>query len=121
MSSSTVSLYQHANTNFHSPTARVDAAKKYVLVDDVDNGFSLFEITNGEIVRRYSQKVMPQRRMPKESVFADNGDTVVGGSNHGHIYVWDRRTGALVQQIKHPDGGMVQAVAVRSSHDFVSS
>lgn len=77
------------------------------------NGFYLYNIALNCIVQNFSQKTInSQRRLPKEAAFSGNGTTVVGGSNHGLLYVWDRSNGALLQQMKHPDGGLVQTVTV---------
>lgn len=73
----------------------------------------MYNIANGGLIQKFSQTgVVVQRRVPKDAAFAEEDNSVVGGSNHGQIYIWSRSTGALLQQIKHPDGGMVQAVTV---------
>lgn len=64
-------------------------------------------------MQSFSQKDnIVQRRVPKEAAFAEKNSVIVGGSNHGKVYVWNKITGALIQQLNHPDGGMVQAVTV---------
>ena len=79
----------------------------------MDNGFSLYNVSDGGLVQNYTQKdIILQRRVPKEAAFGEKNGVVVGGSNHGKVYIWNRVTGALLQQIEHPDGGMVQAVTV---------
>ena len=96
-----------------SPSANVDAKKKYVLIDDVNNGFSLYNISTGGLVQRFPQKgVLIHRIVPKESMFAEKDQVVVGGSNHGKMYVWNRYSGKTLQEMNHPDGGLVQAVTV---------
>ena len=80
------------------------------------NGFYLYNIALNCIVQNFSQKTInSQRRLPKEAAFSGNGTTVVGGSNHGLLYVWDQSNGALLQQMKHLDGGLVQTVTVSLS------
>jgi glucose dehydrogenase len=39
---------------------------------------------------------------------------VVEGSQHGSIYVFDRRTGETLQILKHAQDGMVQTITVGS-------
>lgn len=85
-----------------------------MLIDDTDKGFCLYNVMNGGSVQIYiEQGIVIQKRVPKEATFAENGRVVVGGSNHACVYVWDRNSGALLQKIRHPDGGLVQAVTVR--------
>lgn len=81
-------------------------------MDDTSNGFFLFSISNGALVQTYSKTGKVQKRVPKEATFAEDGEVVIGGSNHGYVYVWNRSTGALNQQVRHPDGGLVQKVVV---------
>jgi hypothetical protein len=39
---------------------------------------------------------------------------VVGGSDHGTVYVFDRKTASIVQLLQHSDCNMVQTITVRS-------
>ena len=85
-----------------------------MLVDDTDNGFCLFSLMNGGLAQKYSQRgIVMQKRVPKEATFAENDSVIVGGSSHANVYIWNRNSGTLLQEIKHPDGGLVQAIAVK--------
>ena len=50
--------------------------------------------------------------MPKQVVFCEDHKAVVGGSDHGHVYVFDRRSGQTLDKLPHDDKGMVQTIAV---------
>jgi hypothetical protein len=43
----------------------------------------------------------------------EDDKVVVGGSDHGKVYVFDRRSGQNLDQLPHEDGGMVQTISVR--------
>jgi hypothetical protein len=45
-------------------------------------------------------------------VFSEDFKTVVGGSNHGAVYVFDRKWGVRLHVLHHADSGMVQTVTV---------
>jgi hypothetical protein len=64
-----------------------------------------------KIVKHYPTGV-PVRRRPKHVVFGEEGDVIVGRSDHGKVYVFDRKTGAPLEVLSHSASGMVQAVAV---------
>jgi hypothetical protein len=54
-------------------------------------------------------------------VFGEKGHVVVGGSDHGIVYVFDRMTGDKLAELRAADQGMVQTVAVshlRSAASF---
>jgi hypothetical protein len=46
-------------------------------------------------------------------VFGEKTDMVVGGSNAGVIYVFDKNEGTLKQVLKHADKARVQTITVR--------
>ena len=45
-------------------------------------------------------------------MFGEDGKVVVGGSDHGVVYVFDRRTGSRLDILRHADAGLVQTIAV---------
>jgi WD40 repeat protein len=55
----------------------------------------------------------PQKLFPQQVAFGENGKVVVGGSDHGIVYVFDRQTGTPLQVLHHADRGLVQTVTVR--------
>jgi glucose dehydrogenase len=48
-------------------------------------------------------------------LFGEDGKVVVGGSDHGSIYVFDRRTGEQLQALKHADGTVLTITVRRIS------
>ena len=81
------------------------------MVDNVVDGFDLHKLENGEYIRMFSTG-LAKKPCPKQVLFGEDGKVVIGGSDHGSIYVFDRRTGEVLQVLKHADDGMVQTITV---------
>ena len=62
-------------------------------------------------IRSYSVG-KPTVRFPKQVVFGEHGRVIVGGSDTGRIFIFDRESGAMLDALKHADGGLVQSVVV---------
>lgn len=45
-------------------------------------------------------------------VFGAEGRLVVGGSDNGLVYIFERKTGKLLETLHHSDAGLVQTIAV---------
>lgn len=82
-----------------------------LVVDSVMNGFNLHRLENGACLRNFP---LPSREMysPNQVALVENLKVVVGGSDHGIVYVFDRETGTAIDTLRHPTGGMVQTVTV---------
>ena len=83
-----------------------------LVVDNVDGGFSLYHLDSLEPLQTLSTD-KPAIRKSKQVTFAGNNRVVVGGSDHGSIYVFDRKTEALFDVLRHR-GRLVQTVVVSS-------
>jgi DNA-binding beta-propeller fold protein YncE len=81
------------------------------VVDTCSGGFNLHEIEDGTYVRSFPTAT-PIRRHPKQVAFGERGHVVVGGSDHGIVYVFDRMTGNKMVELKAAEQGMVQTVTV---------
>jgi hypothetical protein len=80
----------------------------------VDNGtnFALHNLQSGMLVRTFPTGT-PIKRFPKQVAFGEDDTVVVGGSDHGVIYVFDRKTGDVLDTLIHSRRGLVQTVTVR--------
>lgn len=90
----------------------MDASHTLFLIDNVMNGFSLHQLDDGACIRTYNTD--PVKTFPKQVVFGEKATLVVGGSDAGIIYVFDKNEGTLKQELQHADKARVQTVAVRS-------
>lgn len=106
-----------AKNPFHSGHAAVSASGSYFAIDNTDNGFNLHKMDTGAHVRTFETPPAKVAR-PKQVAFGEEGAVVVGGSDHGVVYVFETATGRTLQVLEHAPGGMVQTIAV-SSYDAI--
>ena len=99
-----------------SGNASVDLHRGLCVIDNVGCGFDLYKMDSGTFVRGLVTRE-PSKTYPKAVTFADNSRAIVGGSDHGLIYIFERKTGKLIQSLRHAKNGGVQTVAV-SEHDW---
>jgi hypothetical protein len=50
--------------------------------------------------------------VPKQVAFGAEGRLVVGGSDNGSVYIFERKTGKLLETLRHSNAGLVQTIAV---------
>jgi hypothetical protein len=89
----------------------IDHDHDYFAVDNVNQGFSLYSLEDMRFLHEYPTG-QPTRRFPKQIEFGEGGRVLVGGSDHGTIYVFDRKTGLVMDTLHHEDKGLSQAVTV---------
>jgi hypothetical protein len=88
-------------------------------MDTTIDGFSLHQLDNGAYICTFSTGT-PIRAVPKQVAFGEDCKTVVGGSDHGAVYVFDRRSGECLDILHHADAGLVQTITVwRYFHDYI--
>ena len=95
----------------------VDTKSQMAVLDNIRSGYDLWDLTKDEFVQTFPTG-KPDRHLPRQVVFADKSKTVVGGSDHGVVYVFDRKTGAPLDVLHQGQRGLVQTVAVRSTALF---
>jgi hypothetical protein len=81
------------------------------VVDNATDGFDLHHLDDGALIHTLSTG-SAVKRVPKQVVFGENSDVIVGGSDHGKVYVFDGKDGAALDILQHASGGLVQTVAV---------
>lgn len=102
-----------------SGNAAIDLKHRTFIVDNVSNGFDLYKLDTGHFLRTLVTKD-PIKTYPKGVAFANKCQAVVGGSDHGHVYIFERKTGKVIQTIKHARDGGVQTIAVRLARILIS-
>lgn len=84
-------------------------------IDNGETGFDLCDIDRCNVIRHFpvSNNAI-NVRLPTQVAFAEGAKLVVGGSDHGVAYVFDRRTGSLVDTLHHAldNDSFVHTVAV---------
>lgn len=81
------------------------------VIDNGVDGFGLYRMDTWEHLRAFPTG-FPLRCRPKQVAFGEDNKIVVGGSDRGNIYVFDRKTGAPLELLSHSSSGLVQAIAV---------
>jgi hypothetical protein len=90
-------------------SAAVDCLRNEVAIDNVLNGFDVHHLDTGAWKRAFSTRDST-RKFPKQVAFGEMRQVVVGGSDHGVVYVFNQKTAAVVQILQHSDQKMVQMV-----------
>jgi WD40 repeat protein len=91
------------------------------VVDNVLDGFDLYDLAKGKA--RWLRSFRTRRitvPLPMQVSFCEDGNVVVGGSDHGKIYVFDRRSGQKLDELPHEGGSMVQTISVRGIPRFLT-
>ncbi|KAG0699826.1 WD40-repeat-containing domain protein [Suillus ampliporus] len=92
--------------------AAVYSKRGVFIVDNATDGFTLYRLEgDGEPVRTFATG-LPSVSVPKQVAFGEDGKVVVGGSDHGLVYIFDRKTGETLQTLHHADTGLVQTISV---------
>ena len=87
--------------------------KRRFLIDNADTGFELHAIDYSGSSFLYSADNSLVKVTAKQVKFGENGDIVVGGSDHGTVYVFNRRTRSTMQLLDHHTSASAQTITVR--------
>ncbi|KAG1867694.1 hypothetical protein F4604DRAFT_1927478 [Suillus subluteus] len=83
--------------------AVVHSKRGIFIVDNATDGFTLYRLEgDGEPVQMFATAV-PSMSVPKQVAFGEEGKVVVGGSDNGLVYVFDRKTGQIIETLHHAD------------------
>lgn len=94
-----------------SGNVAISTRRNQFVVDNARNGFDLYHLDNGAYIRTFPTG-NPSRHLPKQVAFGEDSKVIVGGSDHGAVYVFDRKSGKPLQVLHHEDGGLVQTITV---------
>lgn len=81
------------------------------MIDNGD-GFSMHNSRTGAFIRSYPTG-SPVKRYPKQVAFGEGDTIVVGGSDQGAVFIFDRETGCPLDLLRHSDRGLVQTITAR--------
>ena len=90
----------------------VNVRKNVFCIDDPAQGAALCRLQTGARVRTYPVPVTKSMRI-RQVAFAEDCSVIVIGSDHGMVYVFDRRSGNVIDELHMGSKGWVQAVTVR--------
>jgi hypothetical protein len=83
----------------------------HFVVDNTVDGFTVLELGDKTFVRNLSTGIS-SKRLPKQVTISEGGRIVVGGSDHGIVYVFEESTGTILDVLSHEEQGLVQAIEV---------
>ncbi|KIK35459.1 hypothetical protein CY34DRAFT_17006 [Suillus luteus UH-Slu-Lm8-n1] len=85
--------------------AAVYSKQGIFIVDNATDGFTLYHLDdNGEPIRTFETD-LPSMPVTKQVVFREEGNVVVGGSNHG------QKTRQILETLHQADAGLVQIIS----------
>ncbi|KAJ6498487.1 WD40-repeat-containing domain protein [Mycena vitilis] len=79
-------------------------------LDDPFQGTVLYRINDEARVRVFENKLTKPSARPRQVCFGDNCSSVVSGSDHGVVYVHDRRSGEVTDALRVHPNDWVQTV-----------
>ncbi|KAG1908930.1 uncharacterized protein F5891DRAFT_898208, partial [Suillus fuscotomentosus] len=90
--------------------AAVNQKRGMFVVDNVADSFMLYRLdSNEEPVQTFVTAPLSVS-VPKQVAFGAEGRLIVGGSDNGSVYVFERKTGKLLDTLRHSNGGLVQTI-----------
>lgn len=81
-------------------------------MDDAEDGFALYRLEGAEFLRRFGNVMPSTNSCPKQVAFGEYGRIVVGGSDHGRAYVYEKDTGDLLETLVASPGQSLQTITV---------
>ncbi|KJA13352.1 hypothetical protein HYPSUDRAFT_59954 [Hypholoma sublateritium FD-334 SS-4] len=98
--------------------AAVDIGRNICVIDNVANGFDIHRLDRdaGTFVRTL-EVGKPTKTYAKGVVFANESHAVIAGSDHGRVYIFDRKSGLILAKIKHSKMGGVETISAHDNPD----
>ncbi|RDB28137.1 hypothetical protein Hypma_001403 [Hypsizygus marmoreus] len=82
--------------------AAVNARRGVFCIDDPLQGAALYRLDSGARIRTYPVGMEKPPR-PRQVTFAEDCSVILSGSDHGVVYVFDRRSGEVLDKLKVGD------------------
>ncbi|KAI6031055.1 WD40-repeat-containing domain protein [Pisolithus microcarpus] len=93
-----------------SGSTAVNFKKGIFVVDNAADGFTMYRLESGQPVRTFTTN-LASIPIPKQVAFGEESKVVIGGSDTGCVYVFNRRMGALIETLRHTNTTLVQTIA----------
>ena len=95
--------------------AAVSQEHRICVIDNVSNGFDVYRLDSGQFVRTLVTRE-PIKTYPKGVAFANNCQAIIGGSDHGYVYIFERKSGIILGKLAHARNDGVQTITVSVPH-----
>ncbi|KAJ7763357.1 WD40-repeat-containing domain protein [Mycena metata] len=98
------------NVGAHIGDIALDNRKNVLCMDDPSSGTNLYRLDDHTRVKTFSVPVTKQSRL-RQVALLEECKYVVSGSDHGIVYVFDRRSGNIIEVLRVDAREWVQTVA----------
>ncbi|KAJ7348109.1 WD40-repeat-containing domain protein [Mycena albidolilacea] len=92
----------------------LDVRKGVLIMDEPSSGTNLYRLEDHTHVKTFPVAVTKQKRL-RQVDFLEECKFIVSGSDHGIVYVFDRRSGEIVDELRVDPHEWVQTIAVSDS------
>ncbi|KAJ3979681.1 hypothetical protein F5890DRAFT_1634821 [Lentinula detonsa] len=89
--------------------AAMNVKEDTLIIDDVSQGVAVFKLSTTDRLRTFNVPLATRRL--RSVAFHDGNSAIISGSDHGKIYIFDRRTGDVIDTIDIGIKDWVQSVA----------
>ena len=83
----------HESADSSRGHAAINTKEDTVIVNDVSQGIALYKLLGTERLKTFNVPHMERRS--RNVAFHDGASTVICGSDHGKVYIFDCRTGKI--------------------------
>ncbi|KAI6102051.1 hypothetical protein EV401DRAFT_1831168, partial [Pisolithus croceorrhizus] len=90
--------------------AAVNMRRCLTVIDNMANGFTLYHLDCTDPIQTYLIDP-PMLPVPKQVAFGEDSKLVVGSSDNGQVYLFNRKSGELLSTLHHSKAGLVQSIA----------
>lgn len=87
------------SSSIYSGGAAVNSRRGVFCIDDPSQGVALYRLSSRARIRTYAVPVTKSMR-PRQVTFAEDCSAIVSGSDHGVVYILDRRSGDIVDELR---------------------
>jgi len=99
--------------------AEVDVQKGVVCIDDPSTGTSIYRLDDCSRLKTFQVRVTKKKRI-RNVAFVNECKVVVSGSDHGVVYLFDRRSGKTVDELMVHSYEWIQTVTVSANRTQIS-
>lgn len=89
----------------------MDHKQNIVCIDNPLQGAALYCLDTQSRVRNYEVPIKKSVR-PCQVAFAEDCSKIIVGSDHGHVYVFDRQRGEMIEQLSIASNVWLQTITV---------
>ncbi|KAJ7859852.1 WD40-repeat-containing domain protein [Mycena olivaceomarginata] len=95
----------------------LDVRKGVLITDEPSSGTNLYRLEDHTRVKTFPVAVTKQKRL-RQVAFLEECQFIVSGSDHGIVYVFDRRSGDIVDELRVDPREWVQTIADQTTFLF---